>query len=52
MQRQHRGMKMYRVYCDDREFGIDYPTLGAALIAKNRYANAWPRSHYYIRKVR
>lgn len=42
----------YRVYCDGREFGLGYATLALARIAKRRFAAAWPRHRYYIRKVR
>ena len=45
----------YRVYAFDgvyrREFGVDYPTLEAARLAKASYAPHFPWCRYYIRKI-
>ena len=37
---------VWRVYCDGREFGIDYPTLPDARIAAKRFASYWTRHRY------
>ena len=42
---------MYRVYCEDREFGIDYENLADARTARHAFQTHWPRLRYYIRKV-
>ena len=42
---------MYRVYANGREFGVDYPTLAAALKAKAAYDAHFPKIRYYIRKI-
>ena len=41
---------MYRIYCDGREFGIDYATLEQARAVKLAYSHHFPRCRYYIRK--
>lgn len=40
---------VWRVYCDGREFGIDYATLDAARAAKRAYEPRFPRRRYTIR---
>jgi hypothetical protein len=42
----------YRVYCNGRDFGIDYANLETARAARAIYARYWPKLRYYIRKVR
>lgn len=42
---------MYRIYCDGREFGIDYPTLIDAQRVKRVYQRHFPRCRYCIRKI-
>ena len=42
---------MYRIFCNGREFGIDYATLADARRVKAAYASQWPTLAYYIRKV-
>lgn len=46
---------MYKVFCygsfGRQEFGIDYPTLIAARIAKARYSQRFPHLRYLIRKA-
>lgn len=43
-------MMHWRVYCNGREFGIDYPTLHDAQEAKERYRSHFPHHNYYIRR--
>lgn len=42
---------MYRVYCNGREFGVDYPDRKSAQQAAAAYRDHFPHSRYYIRKI-
>ena len=43
---------VWHVYCDDREFGIDYPTAAAARAVRDTWAKVWPTHRYTYRKAR
>ena len=42
---------IFRVYCDGREFGIDYATRAAALAAALAFAAHWTRHKYTVRAI-
>lgn len=46
MNAQDTQRKVWRVYCDGREFGIDYPTFIDARIVAMEYASYWTRHKY------
>jgi len=44
--------KVFRIYADGTEFGIDYPSLEAAIKAKLAYAGCFPSVKYVIHAIR
>ena len=43
--------QIFRVYCDGRDFGVDYATRADALEAANRFAAHWTRHKYTVRAI-
>jgi hypothetical protein len=43
--------RCWRLWCDGREFGIDFPSLESAQATKLEFQRQFPKARYYIRRA-
>jgi hypothetical protein len=44
-------LHVWRLWCNGREFGIDFPSLQAARKTKLEFQRHFPRARYYISRA-